>query len=239
MATFILVPGAMHPAWCWHRLVPLLEAAGHDAIALDMPGTGTNRSIHPRDATLAIWADYVADQVRRAAKPVLLAGHSRGGLVISEAAEQVPDELAGLIYVTAAVPIPGRPLVETSGTDAAMVPVLDADGCMSFPAEFATERFYHRCSAEDAAEAIARLFPEPFAPVATPSTITPGRWGRVPRAFIECSDDRALTLDNQRRMQATAPCDPVITIDADHSPFFCAPEALAEAMLRTADDFDR
>ena len=84
MATFILVPGAMHPAWCWHRIVPLLEQGGHRAIAIDLPGTGEDRSIDRRDATLAIWADHVADQVRRAEGPVLLTGHSRGGLVISE-----------------------------------------------------------------------------------------------------------------------------------------------------------
>ncbi|ATE64785.1 alpha/beta fold hydrolase [Rhizorhabdus dicambivorans] len=234
MATFLLVPGALHPAWCWHRVVPLLEAAGHEAIAIDLPGTGEDRSIDPRDATLAIWADHVAGQVRRAARPVLLVGHSRGGLVISEAAERVPDALAGLIYVTAVLPVPGKPLRETSEADPGMVPDI-ADGCMTFAADIAIRHFYNRCSAEDAAAMIDRLFPEPLGPVGTPSGITAERWGRVPRAFIECSDDRALSLDYQRRMQAAAPCDPVITLDADHSPFLCAPAALADAMLQIAE----
>lgn len=238
MATFILVPGASHPAWCWHRVVALLEQAGHRALAIDLPGTGENRSIPARDATLAIWADHVADQVREAEAPVLLVGHSRGGFVIGEAAERVPDQLAGLIYLSAILSQPGRTLLEISGYDPAMVPPIDADGCMEkFPDAVAIERFYHRCSAEDQAAACARLFAEPIEPDRTPAGVTAERWGRVPRAYIECGDDRALTLETQRRMQAAAPCDPVLTLDADHSPFFCAPELLARAMLDIARRF--
>ncbi len=239
MATLVLVPGACHPAWCWHKLVPLLETAGHDVITVDLPGTATNMSIHPRDATLAAWAGHVADVVRSAPRPVLLAGHSRGGFVISEAAELVPDELAGLIYVTAIIPQPGKNLLESSGYDPSVVPPVDADGCLEkFTPEDATARFYNRCSAKDAAEAHSRLFAEPFAPDQTPSGITAARWGRVPRAYIECSDDKALDLETQqRRMQASAPCDPVITLDADHSPFFHCPEDLADAMLEIAERF--
>ena len=38
MSTFILIPGAGGVAWYWHRVVPLLEDAGHDATAVDLPG---------------------------------------------------------------------------------------------------------------------------------------------------------------------------------------------------------
>jgi len=38
MASFILIPGAGGSAFYWHRVVPLLEAAGHEAIAVDLPG---------------------------------------------------------------------------------------------------------------------------------------------------------------------------------------------------------
>lgn len=239
MATFILVPGACHPGWCWHKIVPLLERAGYRALALDLPGTGENRSHAVSDVTLDIWADYVADQVRRAEAPVLLAGHSRGGFVISEAAERVPDALAGLIYLTAILPQPGETLLEASGYDPAIVPPVDKNGCLEkFPDTISIERFYHRCSPEDAAEACRRLFAEPIAPDRTPSGVSWERWGRVPRAYIECSDDRALDLvTQQRRMLAAVPCDPVYTLDTDHSPFFCAPEALATAMIEIARQF--
>src|SRR5690348_18423005 len=36
--TFVLIPGAGGSAWYWHRVVPLLREAGHEAIAVDLPG---------------------------------------------------------------------------------------------------------------------------------------------------------------------------------------------------------
>lgn len=240
MGTFVLVPGASHTAWCWHKMVPLLEKAGHEVITIDLPGTPPNPSHKPRDLTLDIWADHVVDAVRKAANPVFLAGHSRGGFVISEAAEKAPDVLAGLIYVTAIIPQPGQSLLEAAGYDPSIVPPIDANGCMEkFSDEVANERFYHRCSPEDQAEACKRLYPEPMAPDQAPSGVTWERWGRIPRAYIECSDDIALDLETQqRKMQAAAPCDPVYTLDTDHSPFLCAPEALSVAMLEIARRFE-
>ena len=38
MATYVLIPGAGGVAWYWHRVVPLLQKAGHEAIAVDLPG---------------------------------------------------------------------------------------------------------------------------------------------------------------------------------------------------------
>ena len=40
MATFILVHGAWHGAWCWRRIEPLLRARGHQVLAPDLPGHG-------------------------------------------------------------------------------------------------------------------------------------------------------------------------------------------------------
>jgi pimeloyl-ACP methyl ester carboxylesterase len=234
MASFVLIPGAMHGRWTWDRIVPLLEAAGHAVDAPDLPGMGTNQSIAVEDVTLADWGDFVAERVRRARAPVILAGHSRGGLVIGEAAERVPDLLAGLIYLTALVVPPGASMADVTGHR------LDADAPMPEPAELATMAkalFYSGCSPEDAEWAVSNLHPEPMHIMHTPASVTWERWGRVPRAFIECSDDRTLSLDEQREMQAPAPFDPVLTLAADHSPFLCAPDALAEAMLGIAKRF--
>ena len=70
--------------------------------------------------------------------------------------------------------------------------------------------------------------PEPLKPLVTPLRVTMERFGRIPRAYIECSQDRTITLGAQRRMQAALPCDPVLTLASDHSPFFSQPTALAQ-----------
>ena len=85
MSTFVLIAGAWHGAWCWHKLVPLLESHGHVVLTPELPATGTDRS-DPAGVTLESWARFVADIVTAAPEPVILAGHSRGGIVISRAA---------------------------------------------------------------------------------------------------------------------------------------------------------
>jgi hypothetical protein len=53
----------------------------------------------------------------------------------------------------------------------------------------------------------------------------------VPRAYIEAQQDNAISLAVQRQMQIGLPCDPVISLPSDHSPFYSMPEALAGALL--------
>lgn len=236
MATLILVPGAMHGAWVWRRITPLLEQAGHQVVALDLPGMGPHRDIAMADVTLGLWGDAVAEQVRCARQPVILAAHSRGGLVIGEAAERVPELLLGLIYVAAVIVPPGETVMSLGRPEGAPKPAAGtgSGAAVTLPPEQATAMFYNCCTPEDAAWAVSQLEPEPPAPLVTPASVTWERWGRTPRAYIECRQDQTLPLDRQRRLQAAAPCDPVIQLDTDHSPFLSAPTALAQAMVAIA-----
>jgi pimeloyl-ACP methyl ester carboxylesterase len=59
----------------------------------------------------------------------------------------------------------------------------------------------------------------------------PGAEG-IPRTFIECTNDRVIPLDSQRRMQAARPCGRVAGLATGHSPFFAAPAALAALLAR-------
>jgi hypothetical protein len=104
-------------------------------------------------------------------------------------------------------------------------------------AEAARALFYNRASPADASWASARLCPEPLAPNVVPLTVTRERWGRLPRAYIECLDDRALPIELQRSMQAALPCDPVVTMASDHSPFLSEPRALAAHLADIASRF--
>lgn len=235
-ATMILIPGAMHGAWTWDRITPLLELAGFRVIAPDLPGMGPNPGIDAAEVTLAVWADFVADLVRAVEGPVILAGHSRGGLVIGEAAERVPERLSGVIYVTAMIALPGQTGLN-SGRDPAVPPPIGAYAGLQVTPERAREIFYNCCTQEDADWAIARLEPEPPAPLNTAAAVSWERWGQVPRGYIECRQDQTLRLTRQRRFQQVAPCDPVIQLDTDHSPFLSAPYELAAAMVNIAEDF--
>jgi len=102
--------------------------------------------------------------------------------------------------------------------------------------EALAETFYGDCTPEEVADAAARLRPEPVLPNRTPVRITEERFGRVRRAYIATALDRAVPPALQRRMYTALPCDPVITMDAAHSPFISAPATLALhlAMLATS-----
>lgn len=99
-STFVFVPGGWHSSACWQRIVPLLEAQGHRALTPQLLGMGDDRTPLAQ-VNLASWADQVADIIREQEKAVILVGHSRGGLIISEIAERVPEKIKLLVYLAA------------------------------------------------------------------------------------------------------------------------------------------
>jgi hypothetical protein len=98
--------------------------------------------------------------------------------------------------------------------------------------ELVRNAFYGRCSDDDVALAMSLLKPEPLAPLATPTRTSAGRFGTVPRVYIECTKDRAVTHEAQRQMQSALPCRERVTLHSDHSPFFSCPDELCAALLQ-------
>jgi pimeloyl-ACP methyl ester carboxylesterase len=229
--TFVLIAGAWHGAWCWAKVAPLLEALGHRVLTPELPGTGAD-STDPASITLDGWAQFVARIVGGEPAPVTLVGHSRGGIVISSAAELAPENLRRLVYLSAYL-IPDRgSLATTARTDTGslvppnMIPAAGGVTC-SLRAEVIRPALFGQCTDEDYEFALSRMTPEPLKPLATKLRLTAERFGRVPRVYVECLQDRTVTLAAQRRMQAALPCETVVAIDSDHSPFLSHPQDLA------------
>jgi pimeloyl-ACP methyl ester carboxylesterase len=159
-----------------------------------------------------------------------------GGVVISEAAERCPEQVAALAYVCAFLPRNGDSLLTWASQDLeSMVNPLTMemrpDGVAAgFKREYTRRAFYANCSDEDAAFAESRLCDQAIAPFASPVTTTPERWGRIPRYYIECTGDRAITLKLQQEMQTHSPCRQTFSMETDHSPFLSAPKELAEIL---------
>ena len=120
---FVLVHGGWHNHSTWDKVVPILEAQGCAALTLDLPGAGVN-AIAPKSLGLRPFdpAAFAAERspiagvtqeertravvalVREAASlgdgKIILVGHSAGGLTISAVAEQVPDLLLAVVYLS-------------------------------------------------------------------------------------------------------------------------------------------
>ncbi len=238
MSTFVLIHGAYHGAWCWERLTPHLTSAGHRVVAPDLPGRGPDAA-PPGELGLADYAERVCQVLDRQPEPAVLVGHSMAGAVITQAAEQRPRRIARLVYLTAYLLADGQAILDLSRTDAdSLVPanrVISADGLtLTVRTEVLNETFYGDCAPTDKQWAQARLIPEVRAVMTTPVRTSAANFGRVPRAYVLCTADRAISIALQRRMVQALPCDPVITMDTAHSPFLSAPEALAGHLLTLA-----
>ena len=238
MATFILIHGGYHGGWCWEDLTPLLEAAGHCTLAPNLPGMAGEPTPFER-VTLKLTADVVADLVRAQKEPVILVGHSLGGVTLSEVAERVPERIKGLVYLTAILLPNGVSVTDRIPQLTAPMEVIPSpDGFSVNPnPKEAASIFYNTTDPMKAQRAIERLTPQPMTLINERLNLSDARFGRVKRAYIECKQDRALPLASQRLMQKELPCDPVVTLDTDHSPFLCAPDQTARALIQISERF--
>jgi pimeloyl-ACP methyl ester carboxylesterase len=236
MATFVMIHGAWHGGWCFEPLRARLEGAGHLMAAPDLPGMGADDDALAT-VTLDQWADFAVDTCRAQPGPILLCGHSRGGIVLSQAAERDPGAMACLVYICAMLIPSGVSRVEfqkgqvpNAAFQAIIRPTPGGRGTVIDTAHAAP--VFAQLSPPDAvADQLSRLVAEPNGPRATPLRLTEARFGAVPRHYVECLHDRTIPIEDQRRMQRLQPCASVTTLDADHSPFLSAPDALAEALL--------
>jgi pimeloyl-ACP methyl ester carboxylesterase len=235
MATFVLIHGAWHGAWCWEKVVPLLAAKGHTVVAPDLPGHGADAT--PRgEVTLDLYGAKVADTISAQREKVILVGHSMGGMAISAGAERVPDRIEKIVYLTAFLPRNGEALLqieERNPKKSVPLALVIADGSPTAdldPAKI-TDLFYHDCTPAEAKAATARLTPQPLAPFATPISVTAERFGRVPKVYIECSEDHAISLELQRDMIHKTPVVAVRQLSASHSPFISMAGEVADTLM--------
>jgi pimeloyl-ACP methyl ester carboxylesterase len=221
MATFGLVHGGFHGAWCWERLIPLLTERGHDAVAMDLPSDDP-------EATLADYVTAVVDALAGIDRPVVIVGHSMGGMVIHHVPRFRP--VSRMVFVCPMVDAAGDdppdelPGVPVSLTDMSTI-TFDGQVSRISPAG-AVDAFYGRCEPADAEWAIAQLRPQSRAP-AFP-LVAP--WPDVPSSLIVCTHDRARNPEYLRRVIAPRLGVTPIELPADHSPFLSMPHELADGL---------
>ena len=240
MSTYVLVHGAWHGRWCWDKVVPLLEQAGHQVEALDLPGHGQDKT-PIREITLAAYTNRVCEALDAHAEPIILVGHSLGGIVITQAAEERPNKIQRLVYLTALLLRNGETVRQFAQmeSDSLLVPNLVVNreqGYQTFKEGAPLKDiFYGDCSQEDVDRAISLLVFQPLAPGGTPVSITAERFGRVPRVYIECLRDRAIPPAIQQRMYTATPCQTILSMETSHSPFFSAPQQLVRHLTSLED----
>jgi len=220
MTTFVLVHGICHGGWCWEPTAARLTALGHQVTAVDLPLT----SLHDD-------ASFVTDTLDRLDAPVVLVGHSYGGLVISRAAEGRAD-VRRLVYVAAlmigADDVAGPKVAEFPSTLFSERLQVSEDGLISVDSDSAVACFYNECTTVDADAAAVRLRPTPLACLGTPTGAEP--WDRIPSTYVVCERDQTIHPEMQRAMSRRA--GRVYALSTDHSPFMSTPDELVQILVQ-------
>jgi pimeloyl-ACP methyl ester carboxylesterase len=235
MKTFILIHGSWHSAWNWHRVVPLLENAGHKAIALDLPGMGRDKT-PIQDVKMKTTVEKICELIDRVPGKVILVGHSKNGIMISQAAEYRPDKIEKLVYLAAYLIPNGKTQQaysweDTEGWLKPYVTRYPETGSHTLQPAIYKEGLYHDCDDHITELAKVLLSHEPVESGITPLSLTEENFGRVPRVYIECTEDRAVTPFIQQKMYMETPCEKIYSLPTSHSPFFSKPKELVDILL--------
>ena len=238
MASFVLVHGAWHGAWCWARVLPRLRAAGHVAHAVTLTGSGDRAHLLSADIRLATHVqDVVATVEAEELADVVLVGHSYAGLVVTGAADQLlaanPARIRHLVYVDAVTPHPGESWSSQhpAETVAARIEAAKASGGLSLPPPDASA---FGLTGADRDWVNRRQTPFPFGVYRDPLAFDAARVARVPRTFIDCTLPALPTIAVMRQRVRSEAGWNVVEIATGHDPMVSEVEALVAVVLRCA-----
>jgi pimeloyl-ACP methyl ester carboxylesterase len=233
-ASVLLVHGAWHGAWCWEQVEQGLGAAGVEVQAVDLPGHGADSGPLLDLAGDAAFLTGVLDDLDSG---TVLVGHSYGGAVISEAGGH--PNVGHLVYLAAFALDVGESCAGAAVDEAAKLDlshegrpdlaeaiVFGDDGLTTIDPEMAPSVFYHRCSPDVAAWAVAQLGQHSMASLGQEASTA--AWREVPSTYAVCADDSAVHPELQRIMAGR--CAESVEWDADHSPFLSTPSLVVDLL---------
>jgi pimeloyl-ACP methyl ester carboxylesterase len=240
MKTFILIHGSWHGSWNWHCVIPILEKAGHKVIAVDLPGMGRDKT-PIATVTMRTTVEMICSLIDSVEEKVILVGHSKNGIMISQAAEYRPHKIEKLIYLAANLVANGKTQKDYSvlDTEAVLKPFVTQHPELkahTLQREIYKEGLYHDCDDNIIQLAYLLLSPETVESATVPLQLTEENYGSVPRYYIECLQDKAITPFLQQKMYTEMPCKKVYSMNTSHSPFFSKPEELVDIFLEIASD---
>jgi len=229
-----LVHGSFHtPQATWSRLTKVLDARRVKWATVDLPSAGPD--VRPGSSSLPDRSDDVAatlDVVEKVGGPVVLVGHSYGGMVISEAG--AAPAVKHLVYVCAFAPEPGEILIGLAASEppsllAGAIQLGPGRGLLSVDPARAAEVFYADVAPESAADAVAKLVPSTASSLLQPAAEV--AWMNRPTTYVVCEQDNALSPAREREMAERIGAQ-IWSLPTGHSPFLSQPEALADIIER-------
>ena len=223
MSSFVLIPGAGGIAWYWHRVVPLLEAAGHEAIAVDLPGDDPKAGL---EAYAELVVRAVADR-----EHVVLVAQSLGGFTAPLVCARVP--VRALLLVNAMIPLPGETPGAWWGNTGSEQARRDSAKSHGYTEQFDLAAYFFHDVPEDVVQAGA-AHQRPEVEVVFRSPCRFEAWPAIPCHVIVGKDDRFFPLEFQRRVARERLGLDVEEIAGGHLIALSNPRGLADRLLALA-----
>jgi pimeloyl-ACP methyl ester carboxylesterase len=234
MATFVLVHGAWHGAWCWRRVARLLARDGHEVVTPTLTGLAERSHLLTPDIGLDTHVlDVVNEMKWRELTDVVLVGHSYAGLVISGVAEAMEKSIASFVLLDAFFPESEQALV-----DLAPPPVRDAfleaerDGAVTIAPRSAA---MFKVNERDRAWVDAQCTPQPVKCGLQKMALTGARERIARKSYIRATAYPNVAFD-PALAKARARGWRTYEVDCGHDVMIDAPERLAEILLGTFID---
>ncbi|MES2482099.1 MAG: alpha/beta fold hydrolase [Pseudomonadota bacterium] len=239
MANFVLVHGAWHGGWCWHRVVRALTAAGHRVHAVTLTGLGERAHLLSSAITLETHIADVAQTLEaEELDDVVLAVHSYAGMIGTAIADRMAARLRHLVYVDAVVPLPGESWSSTQATTTREARLAAAKASPDYTLAPPDPQVFG-LSGADHAWLLRRQTPHPGHTYTAPLDFDIARVAAVRRTFVSCTAPALATIDAIRLRLA----DPsfwgghwqrggrVIEIKTGHDPMVSAPGDLVRVLV--------
>lgn len=161
------------------------------------------------------------------------------GMVISQVAESRPEKISRLVYLSAYLPSDGQSLFDVIAANRGNEAPVAIEAAMQLSADkrryamapgAIPALFYNRCFDDGNVRIPLTLPDQPTLPLTGKVKLSADRFGRVPKTYVCCLDDRVIPIKHQRLMLKRQPCNEMIQLDADHSPFLSCPQTLSAVL---------
>ncbi|MEV0229276.1 alpha/beta hydrolase [Nonomuraea sp. NPDC050786] len=218
MTTVMLVHGAWHRPGTWAKLETELRALGHATRTPALPSAGSRPTAGMHDDAAALAAELAS-----IAGPVVLLGHSYGGIPITEAAAGAGN-VDRLIYLAAYMPDKGQSMYTIHG----IPDPEDTDGLFPLIDEPRTS-LYGDLPVAEAEQAVSTLVNQTVRSFA--EKVEAAAWRNIPSACIITEQDKAIpparAIPPALQEQMAAQAAEIRRIPGGHSPFLSQPRRLA------------
>ncbi|XP_015967818.1 putative methylesterase 12, chloroplastic isoform X1 [Arachis duranensis] len=248
---FVLIHGEGFGAWCWYKTVALLEESGLLPVALDLTGSGIDLTDANSVTTLAEYSKPLTDYLVNLPddEKVILIGHSIGGACISYALEHYSQKISKAIFLCATMVTDGQRPFDVFADELGSAEhfmkeskfLIHGNGKEKPPTGFMFEKeqmkglYFNQSPSKDVALAMVSMRPSPLGPIMEKLSLSPNKYGRGHRFYIQTLDDRALSPDVQEKLVRENPPEGVFKIKgSDHCPFFSKPQSLHKILVEIA-----